>query len=119
MKNRFSLIFLALLVFSVVGYELRADSTDNNFVRQNHPDISTSGAVGDYAFIRADLDGTGIDEYLIAAYSNTVADTDSLPGVFLFGNLVVWKGLNTPFTEIKRALHHNLWVSCGSGRLPS
>jgi hypothetical protein len=107
-KNTYFLsqIIIAIL-FTLLASSLYAHPTDDLFVREKHPHVlngeSTVDSVGGFAYGRADLADTGSKEYLVAAYTNTVPDTgpDPLEG-FPRGNIIVWKGAQPPFIEVKR-----------------
>jgi hypothetical protein len=108
MKNIYVLsIPVVAFFFSALTSSLYAHPTDSVFVRQRHPHVltglDTPDMVDGLAYARADLDGTGIDEYLVASYSNTVQDTgpDPLEG-WPYGNIIIWKGIEPPFVETKR-----------------
>jgi hypothetical protein len=80
MKNVYVLSITVVAFFcSALTSSLYAHPTDSVFVRQRHPHVftglDTPGMVDGLAYARADLDGTGIDEYLVTAYSNTVQNT--------------------------------------------
>jgi hypothetical protein len=107
-KNLYSLSKTVAVFFCLtLANSLYAHPTDSVYVRQQHPHVltgeSTAETVGGLAYARADLDGTGTEEYLVAAYSNTVQDTGPNPlEGWPYGNVIIWKGVQPPFIETKR-----------------